>query len=93
LVASHVTTTVAVIPFSPAVTWQDVFSSAACLFSSHDRSTPMSHITGFLTPVPNANKARYIKSAEVAWPLFQKYGALKQVDHPLNRPLGLFAAR
>jgi len=40
----------------------------------------MSYITGFLTPVPDANKARYIQSAQVAWPLFQKYGALKQVE-------------
>ena len=40
----------------------------------------MSYVTGFLTPVPNANKDRYIKSAEVAWPLFRKYGALQQVE-------------
>ena len=31
----------------------------------------MAYVTGFLTPVPLANKARYIKSAEDAWPLFQ----------------------
>ena len=40
----------------------------------------MAYVTGFLTPVPIANKARYIKSAEAAWPLFQRYGALKQVE-------------
>ena len=40
----------------------------------------MTYVTGFLTPVPHANKARYIKSAEVAWPLFQRHGALKQVE-------------
>ena len=40
----------------------------------------MSYVTGFLTPVPTANKDRYIKSAKVAWPLFQRYGALKQVE-------------
>jgi uncharacterized protein YbaA (DUF1428 family) len=40
----------------------------------------MTYVTGFLTPVPTTNKDRYIKSAQDAWPLFQKYGALKQVE-------------
>lgn len=40
----------------------------------------MTYVTGFLTPVPHENKDRYIKSAEAAWPIFQRYGALKQVE-------------
>lgn len=40
----------------------------------------MTYVTGFLTPVPTANKARYVESARVAWPLFSKYGALSQVE-------------
>ena len=40
----------------------------------------MSYVTGFLTPVPHGNKERYIKSARDAWPLFEKYGALQQVE-------------
>ena len=40
----------------------------------------MSYITGFLTPVKTADKERYVKSAEKSWPLFQKYGALEQVE-------------
>ena len=40
----------------------------------------MSYISGFLTPVKTADKDRYIKSAEVSWPLFKEYGALEQVE-------------
>ena len=40
----------------------------------------MTYVTGFLTPVKSEDKARYVKSAQVAWPLFQKYGALSQVE-------------
>ncbi|HYC96571.1 DUF1428 domain-containing protein [Brevundimonas sp.] len=40
----------------------------------------MSYITGFLTPVKTGNKDRYIESARKSWPLFQKYGALEQVE-------------
>jgi uncharacterized protein YbaA (DUF1428 family) len=40
----------------------------------------MSYITGFLTPVKVVDKDRYIESARKSWPLFQKYGALEQVE-------------
>ena len=40
----------------------------------------MTYVTGFLTPVKTEDKARYVKSAEASWPLFQKYGALSQVE-------------
>jgi hypothetical protein len=40
----------------------------------------MTYVTGFLTPVKSEDKARYVKSAETTWPLFQKYGALSQVE-------------
>ena len=40
----------------------------------------MPYITGFLTPVKSENKDRYIASAHASWPLFQKYGALEQVE-------------
>ena len=40
----------------------------------------MTYVTGFLTPVKSEDKARYVKSAQASWPLFQKYGALSQVD-------------
>ena len=40
----------------------------------------MPYVSGFLTPVKAEDKDRYIKSAEKAWPLFQKYGALEQVE-------------
>ena len=40
----------------------------------------MSYVTGFLLAVPTANKDRYVKSAEAAWPLFKRYGALEQVE-------------
>ena len=40
----------------------------------------MTYVSGFLTPVKTENKDRYIKSAEVAWPLFKEFGALSQVE-------------
>jgi len=40
----------------------------------------MTYVTGFLTPVKIEDKDRYIASARKAWPLFQKYGALTQVE-------------
>ena len=40
----------------------------------------MTYVTGFLTPVKSEDKARYVKSAQASWPLFQKYGALSQVE-------------
>ncbi len=36
----------------------------------------MPYVSGFLTPVPIANKQAYLESAQNAWPLFQDYGAL-----------------
>ena len=40
----------------------------------------MPYVSGFLTPVKIADRDRYIASAAKAWPLFQKYGALQQVE-------------
>ncbi|HEY4531447.1 MAG TPA: DUF1428 domain-containing protein [Luteimonas sp.] len=40
----------------------------------------MAYVVGFLTPVPVENKERYIRAAEAAWPMFQRYGALSQVE-------------
>jgi len=40
----------------------------------------MSYVTGFLIPVKAENKERYIKSAVDSWPLFQKHGALSQME-------------
>lgn len=40
----------------------------------------MAYVTGFLTPVKIADRERYIESARKSWPLFQKYGALEQVE-------------
>ena len=40
----------------------------------------MAYVTGFLTPVKIADKERYIESARKSWPLFQKYGALEQIE-------------
>lgn len=40
----------------------------------------MSYITGFLTPVKIADKDRYIESSRKAWPAFQRYGCLEQVE-------------
>ena len=40
----------------------------------------MAYVVGFVIPVPESNKERYIQSAREGWPLFQQYGALKQVE-------------
>jgi uncharacterized protein YbaA (DUF1428 family) len=40
----------------------------------------MSYVTGFLTPVPAANKDAYIASATKGWDLFRKYGALGMTE-------------
>ncbi|WP_158966760.1 DUF1428 domain-containing protein [Chachezhania sediminis] len=40
----------------------------------------MSHVWGFLTPVPEANRDAYVASAQKAWPLFQEYGALAMYE-------------
>ncbi|HEV2081974.1 MAG TPA: DUF1428 domain-containing protein [Brevundimonas sp.] len=40
----------------------------------------MTYYSGFLTPVKSADKDRYIASAAKSWPVFQKYGALQQVE-------------
>ncbi|SDH17092.1 DUF1428 domain-containing protein [Alloyangia pacifica] len=36
----------------------------------------MTHVWGFLTPVPQENKAAYVESARKSWELFKEYGAL-----------------
>src|SRR6266567_4432312 len=41
-----------------------------------DKETCMAYVTGFLTPVPIANKAAYIASAKQGWEMFKRYGAL-----------------
>ena len=40
----------------------------------------MTYVTGFLTPVPTANKERYVESARQGWALFQKYGATQMME-------------
>ena len=40
----------------------------------------MSYVTGFLTPVPVANKAAYIASAKQGWEKFKRYGALSMTE-------------
>ncbi len=40
----------------------------------------MSYVSGFLIPVKEEDKARYIAAAKASWPLFQEYGALEQVE-------------
>jgi uncharacterized protein YbaA (DUF1428 family) len=40
----------------------------------------MSYVTGFLLPVPSANKDAYIASARKGWDLFKKYGAQSMVE-------------
>lgn len=41
----------------------------------------MTYITGFLTPVKNENRDRYIASAQASWPMFKKYGAIAQIEN------------
>jgi uncharacterized protein YbaA (DUF1428 family) len=40
----------------------------------------MSYVTGFLTPVPVANKEAYIAAAKQGWEMFKGYGALSMVE-------------
>lgn len=40
----------------------------------------MSYVTGFLLPVPVANKAAYIRTAEEAWDIFSKHGCLGHME-------------
>jgi uncharacterized protein YbaA (DUF1428 family) len=40
----------------------------------------MTYVTGFLTPVKTEVRERYIRSAEVAWPFFQRHGCLKHME-------------
>jgi uncharacterized protein YbaA (DUF1428 family) len=40
----------------------------------------MSYVTGFLLPVPSANKDAYIATARKGWDLFKKYGAQSMVE-------------
>ena len=41
----------------------------------------MAYVTGFLTPVKNENRERYINSAKASWPLFKGYGAIAQIEN------------
>lgn len=40
----------------------------------------MTYYSGFLLAVPTANKQKYIDHARMAWPYFQKVGALRMVE-------------
>ena len=40
----------------------------------------MSYVSGFLTPVPVANKAAYIAAAKAGWEMFKRYGALSMTE-------------
>lgn len=40
----------------------------------------MSYYSGFLTPVKIEDRDRYIASAKAAWPLFNEYGAIEQIE-------------
>jgi uncharacterized protein YbaA (DUF1428 family) len=40
----------------------------------------MSYVTGFLTPVPSANKSAYVASARQGWDMFKKYGAVAMTE-------------
>jgi uncharacterized protein YbaA (DUF1428 family) len=40
----------------------------------------MPYVDGFVTPVPAANRDRYIAYAARAWPVFRKYGATRFVE-------------
>ncbi len=42
--------------------------------------SPGSYVQGFLLAVPAANREAYRKMAEDAWPMFEKYGALRLVE-------------
>ena len=40
----------------------------------------MTYVSGFVTPVPNANKDAYVAKARKAWPLFEEYGATEMIE-------------
>jgi uncharacterized protein YbaA (DUF1428 family) len=40
----------------------------------------MTYVSGFLSPVKEVDKDRYIASAQASWPLFKEYGALEQIE-------------
>ncbi len=40
----------------------------------------MSYIDGFVLAVPKANKDAYRNMAEMAWPLFKEFGAIRHVE-------------
>lgn len=40
----------------------------------------MTYVSGFLSPVPTDNKAKYAEHARKAWPLFEEYGALSMME-------------
>lgn len=40
----------------------------------------MSYVTGFLVPVPAANKSAYIDAAKKGWEFFRKYGATSMME-------------
>jgi len=40
----------------------------------------MPYVDGFVTPVPEANRDRYIAHARAAWPIFRRMGALRLVE-------------
>jgi uncharacterized protein YbaA (DUF1428 family) len=40
----------------------------------------MSYVDGFVLAVPKAKKAAYLEMAQMAWPLFQEFGAIRHVE-------------
>ena len=38
------------------------------------------YVSGFLTPVPSANKDAYVEHARKAWPVFAEYGAVEMIE-------------
>jgi uncharacterized protein YbaA (DUF1428 family) len=40
----------------------------------------MSYVSGFLTPVPVANKQAYIDAARQGWEMFKRYGATSMTE-------------
>lgn len=40
----------------------------------------MRYVSGFVTPVPDANREAYRASAEAAWAIFRDYGATGQME-------------
>ncbi len=41
----------------------------------------MTFTSGFVQPVPDANKQAYIESARAGWKLFKEYGALSMMEN------------